>query len=180
MTTEAAPEGTQQSAEALAASPAEHNIAVVRLRAAFPEHVIRAVSMFGSDWAIVPPDLVVGACTLLRNDPETNFTMLVDITATDLLPREPRWEIVYGFLSIPRNTRFRLKVEIGDGPDPLVPSVSSVFHSANWYEREIYDLMGIRFSDHPDPRRILLPEDWQGFPLRFDHPLGGEEVGFTS
>jgi NADH-quinone oxidoreductase subunit C len=180
MVTEAAPNGAQPPAEALAASPAESNIAVVRLRAAFPEARILAVSMYGSDWAVVPPALIVQASTLLRNDPETDFAMLCDITAVDLLPREPRWEVVYSLQSIRRNTRFRLKVEVPDGADPVVPSITSVYRSANWYEREIYDLMGIRFGDHPDMRRIVLPEDWQGYPLRFDHPLGGEEVGFTS
>jgi NADH-quinone oxidoreductase subunit C len=180
MAAQAAPNGVQPAAEALAASPAENNIAVIRLRAAFPDARILAVSMYESDWAIVPSALIVGACTVLKNDPDTDFSMLCDITAVDVLPRDPRWEIVYSFLSIRRNTRFRLKVEEPDGPDPIVPSVSSVYRSANWYEREIFDLMGIKFSEHPDLRRILLPEDWQGYPLRFDHPLGGEEVGFTS
>jgi NADH-quinone oxidoreductase subunit C len=180
MTTEAAPGGATEQVNPLVTSPAEENIAVQRIRAVFPDSPVRAVSMFSTDWAIVEADVIADVCTLLRDDPETRFKMLVDITAVDLLPRTPRWEVVYSLLSLSRNTRFNLKVEILDGPDPIVPSVSSVFRSANWYEREIFDLMGIRFSDHPDLRRILLPDDWQGFPLRFDHPLGGEEVGFTS
>jgi NADH-quinone oxidoreductase subunit C len=106
--------------------------------------------------------------------------MMVDVTAVDLLPVSPRWEVVYQLTSLSRNVRFRLKVEIEDGPDPEVPSITSVYQSANWFEREIFDLMGIRFPGHPALRRILLPDDWQGFPLRYDHPIGGEEVGFTS
>jgi NADH-quinone oxidoreductase subunit C len=168
------------SAEAVVEQPAEANVAVLCLRSAFPDAPIRAVSAYGADWAIVPPDLIVGACQVLRDSPETAFEMLTDVTAVDLLPRTPRWEVVYSFLSLKRNVRFRLKVELDDGPDLVVPSVSSVYVSANWYEREIFDLMGISFSDHPDLRRLLLPEDWQGYPLRYDHPLGGEEVGFTS
>jgi NADH-quinone oxidoreductase subunit C len=180
MTTEAAPGDASEHMDAVAVSPAEANIAVQRLRAVFPNAPIRAASMYGADWAIVPADLIVETARALRNDQDTAFNMLVDITAVDLLPRSPRWEVVYSLLSLTRNVRFNLKVEVVDGPEPAVPSISSVYRSANWYEREIYDLMGIQFIDHPDLRRILLPDDWQGHPLRFDHPLGGEEVGFTS
>jgi NADH-quinone oxidoreductase subunit C len=164
----------------LTESPAEANIAVIRLRAAMPDTPIRAVSMFGQDWAIVPADAIIDACRLLRDDEATRFDSLIDVTAVDLLPVTPRWEVVYQLLSMSRNVRFRLKVEVEDGPDPEVPSVTSAFQTANWYEREIFDLMGIRFPGHPALRRILLPDDWQGFPLRYDHPIGGEEVGFTS
>jgi len=171
---------TSAPAAALTESPAETNIAVVRLREAFPDLPIRAVSMFGQDWAIVPAEAVIDACRLLRDDNQTQFDMMVDVTAVDLLPVSPRWEVVYQLTSLSRNARFRLKVEVEDGPDPEVPSITSVYQSANWYEREIFDLMGIRFAGHPDLRRIVLPDDWQGFPLRYDHPIGGEEVGFTS
>jgi NADH-quinone oxidoreductase subunit C len=180
MTTEAAPGGAPEQIDSVAVSPAESNIAVQRLRLLFPDAPIRAASMYGTDWAIVPAELIVEVTKALRSDPDTRFNMLVDVTAVDLLPRSPRWEVVYNFLSLSRNARFNLKVELADGPEPALPSVSSVYRSANWYEREIFDLMGIQFVDHPDLRRILLPEDWQGHPLRFDHPLGGEEVGFTS
>ena len=161
-------------------SPGEDNIAYRRLRDLFPDANIRAGSAFGQDWAIVPAALIVQACRLLRDDPETGFNQLIDVTAVDMLPRIPRWDVVYSLLSHARNTRFRLKVELEDGPELAVPSVTGVYLAANWYEREIFDLMGIRFGGHPDMRRILLPDDWVGHPLRFDHPLGGEEVGFTS
>ncbi len=166
--------------DAVARTPGENNIAYQRLIASFPDASILASSMFGQDWAIVPGSLVVDAVRLLRDDPALRFNLLVDLTAVDLLPRRPRWEVVYHFASLPRNTRYRLKVEVEDGPDPEVPSVTSIFRGANFYEREVFDLMGIRFSGHPNLTRILLPDDWQGYPLRFDHPLGGEEVGFTS
>jgi len=165
---------------ALTESPAEANLAVVRLRAAFPDVPIRAVSMFGQDWAIVPAEAIVDVCRFLREDDQTKFDALVDVTAVDLLPRSPRWEVVYQLTSLSRNVRFRLKVEVEDTAAPEVPSVTSVYRVADWYEREVWDLFGIRFGGHPNMRRILLPDDWEGFPLRYDHPIGGEEVGFTS
>ncbi len=168
------------SPEAVATSPAENNVAVLALRAAFPGVSIRAVSAFGADWAVVPAGLIVDACRVLRDDPGTTLNVLLDVTAVDLLPRSPRWEVVYSLLSRSRVDRFRLKVEVEDVPNPEVPSVTSIHAGANWFEREVFDLFGIRFSEHPNLRRLLLPEDWQGHPLRFDHPLGGEEVGFTS
>lgn len=169
-----------QADEAVTVSPAEKNIAVQALRAAFPGVSIRCASALGADWAIVPAGLIVEACKVLRDDQATAFTVLLDVTAVDLLPRAPRWEVVYSLLSRPRAARFRLKVELEDVPNPEVPSVTSVHAGANWFEREVFDLFGIRFSEHPNLRRLLLPEDWEGYPLRFDHPLGGEEVGFTS
>jgi NADH-quinone oxidoreductase subunit C len=168
------------NATALTESPAEANSAVIALRAAFPDVPIRAVSMYGQDWAIVPAEAIVAVARFLRDDESLRFDSLVDITASDLLPVAPRWEIVYQLTSMARNVRFRLKVEVEDGPDPEVPSLTPVYLVANWFEREMFDLMGIRFSGHPNLRRILLPDDWQGFPLRYDHPIGGEEVGFTS
>src|SRR6476661_6391681 len=113
---------TTAPAAALTESPAEANVAVVRLREAFPDLPIRAVSMFGQDWAIVPADAVIDACRLLRDDGRTMFDSLIDVTAVDLLPVSPRWEVVYQFMSLSRNVRFRLKVEVEDGPDPEVPS----------------------------------------------------------
>lgn len=177
-TSESLAEG--DTAQAVTVSPAEKNVAVQALVAAFPGVSIRSASAFGADWAIVPAGLIVEACKILRDDPAAGFTVMLDVTAVDLLPRAPRWEVVYSLLSPSRAAWFRLKVEVEDIPNPEVPSVTSVHAGANWFEREVFDLFGIRFSEHPNLRRLLLPEDWQGYPLRFDHPLGGEEVGFTS
>lgn len=173
-------QSTHPETGAITVGEGEKNIAFTTLRAALPDASLRAVSAFGQDWAIVPAAVIVQACRVLRDHAATRFEMLLDVTAVDVLPRAPRWELVYSFLSLARNARYRLKVEIDEGPTPEVATLSSVYAAANWYEREIYDLMGIRFAGHPDLRRILLPDDWQGYPLRFDHPLGGEEVGFTS
>ena len=112
----------------------------------------------------------------LRDTPELAFHVLIDATAVDFLPREPRYEIIYlllspgvaGYGDSPK--RLRMKVHV-PGHDPRVPTLSGVWQSANWAEREIYDLFGITFDGHPDLRRILMPEDWEGFPLRRDYPV---------
>jgi NADH-quinone oxidoreductase subunit C len=126
----------------------------------------------------VPADKLVEASTFLRDDPELDFAMLSWIAGVDWLPREPRFEVVYGLLSLSHHARVTLKVQVGD-EKPRVPSVTSVWPTADWHERETFDFYGIEFTGHPDLRRILLPEDWNGWPLRKDSPLGYEEVAFT-
>jgi NADH-quinone oxidoreductase subunit C len=172
--------GEDAPAGAVVESPAESNIATIVLRERLPHLRVVAYSSYGQDWVVVPAEGIVETLRVLRDDPRTVFDAFIDVTAVDLLPRAPRWEVVYTLLSIRRNARFRVKVEAPDGPTPEVPSATAVYPAANWYEREVYDLMGISFAGHPDLRRIFLPDDWQGHPMRFDHPLGGEEVGFTS
>ena len=126
----------------------------------------------------VPADRLVEVCTFLRDDPELQFTMLASVSGVDYLPRDPRFEVVYHLLSIPKNARFVLKVEVRE-EDPKLPTVTGVWPTANWLERETYDFYGIVFTGHPDLVRILLPEEWVGWPLRKDSPLGYEEVAFT-
>jgi NADH-quinone oxidoreductase subunit C len=127
---------------------------------------------------VVPADRLVEVATFLRDDPELEFAMLSWIAGVDWLPRDPRFEVAYGLLSLTRNQRVTLKVEVAE-ENPRVPSVTSVWPTADWHERETYDFYGIEFTGHPDLRRILLPEDWLGWPLRKDSPLGYEEVAFT-
>jgi len=112
------------------------------------------------------------ACAILRDDRELQFNFLADITGVDWYPNEPRFEVVYHLLSIPRRERLRLKVRLA-GDDPSLESITSVWPSANFFEREIYDLFGVRFSGHPNLRRIMMPEDWEGHPLRKDYPVEG-------
>jgi len=112
------------------------------------------------------------ACTILRDDPTLQFNFLADITGVDWYPNEPRFDVVYHLLSIPRHKRLRLKVRLA-GDDPSVESITSVWPSANFFEREVYDLFGVRFSGHPNLRRIMMPEDWDGHPLRKDYPVEG-------
>ena len=151
-----------------------------RLRVRFPEAAIRrqegpAVRDFTLH---VPADRLVEICTFLRDDPELDFAMLSWIAGVDWMPREPRFEVVYGLLSLSRNARLTLKVGVGE-EKPRVPSVTGVWPTADWHERETYDFYGIEFDGHPNLTRILLPEDWVGWPLRKDSPLGYEEVAFT-
>lgn len=124
----------------------------------------------------VAVEQLLDTCRALRDTPELRFAFLADLLPVDYYPREPRFEIVYllaslgtpGFGETPK--RLRVKVRL-PGTNPAAPSVSSVWPAAGWSEREAFDLFGIHFSDHPDLRRILMPEDWEGFPLRKDYPV---------
>ena len=112
------------------------------------------------------------ACALLRDDPNCPFNFLSDVTCVDRHPSEPRFEVVYHLLSISKKERVRLKVRL-EGSSPVVESVTSVWPAANYFEREVFDLFGVRFTGHPYLRRLLMPEDWEGHPLRKDYPVEG-------
>jgi NADH-quinone oxidoreductase subunit C len=112
------------------------------------------------------------ACALLKDDPACPFNFLSDLTCVDRYPAEPRFEVVYHLLSIPKKERVRLKVRL-ESASPVVESLTSVWPGANFFEREVFDLFGIRFTGHPHLRRILMPEDWEGHPLRKDYPVEG-------
>jgi NADH-quinone oxidoreductase subunit C len=118
------------------------------------------------------PAFLRRACEFLRDAPALRFEFLADLTAVDLYPNEPRFEVVYHLLSLETAERLRLKVQVS-GENPQVDSVVPVWPSANAFEREAFDLFGIRFEGHPYLRRILLPEDWEGHPLRKDYPTEG-------
>jgi NADH-quinone oxidoreductase subunit C len=112
------------------------------------------------------------ACSLLRDENDCPFNFLSDVTCVDWYPSEPRFEVIYHLLSIPNRERVRLKVRLDSG-SPAVDSIMSVWPAANFFEREVYDLFGVRFSGHPYLRRIQMPEDWEGYPLRKDYPVEG-------
>jgi NADH-quinone oxidoreductase subunit C len=118
----------------------------------------------------VSRDEVPAVARALRDRPELAFEFLADVTASDVWPREPRFELVYILVSIQHKLRLRLKVRL-HGSDAHVGTVSGVWPAANWLEREVWDLFGITFDGHPDPRRLLMPEDWDGYPLRKDYPV---------
>jgi NADH-quinone oxidoreductase subunit C len=116
---------------------------------------------------------IVSICGFLKYD--QGFVRLSSVTGVDRHPAEPRFETVYHLHSIDRNERLRLKCRL-PGVDPVIESVTSVWRAANWYERETFDLFGIRFLNHPDLRRIMMPDDWEGHPLRKDYPVTGSRV----
>jgi NADH-quinone oxidoreductase subunit C len=118
----------------------------------------------------VSRDHVLDVARVLRDTPDLRFAFLAELTAVDVWPREPRFEVVYVLVSIEHRLRLRLKVRL-HGADAHVATVSGIWPAANWLEREVWDLFGIVFDGHPDPRRLLMPEDWDGFPLRKDSPV---------
>ncbi len=126
---------------------------------------------------VVSPQQIVDVCLALRD--EFNFELLAEQTAVDYWPAQtPRFHIVCRLRSLKHNLIFGLRVPL-DGNAPSIPSLVPVYANANWFERELWDMFGIHFDGHPDMRRLIMPADWEGHPLRKDYPLGYEEVQFT-
>ncbi len=117
-------------------------------------------------------DSIVEAGKFLRDNSDLKFNQLTDVTCVDWYPSEPRFEVVYQLFSISRKARLRLKVRLA-GSDTRISSVISVWPSCNFFEREVFDLFGIQFEGHPYMKRIMMPEDWKGHPLRKDYPVEG-------
>ena len=117
----------------------------------------------------VPAAHLVDTCRALRDADPLRFTAIIEVTAADYFPREPRFEVVYHLVSIARRQRVRLKVRVPGGGS--LPTVQTVWKGAAWLEREVWDMFGIVFVGHPDLRRLLMPEDWEGHPARKDYPV---------
>ena len=131
----------------------------------------------GDPQAVISTENIVAASQKLRDNFE--FALLSTITATDYgVDASPRFHVVYIFNSISKNLQLMVRVPV-DGAKPTIPTLTEVFHNANWRERELWDMFGIHVEGHPDLRRILMPDDWEGHPLRKDYPLGYEEPQFT-
>lgn len=131
----------------------------------------------GEAHVFVKPEQIVDVVTALRDT--HGFELMSALTAVDYWPQEePRFHVIYQMTSVTKNLSIQVRVPLA-ATSPEVPTVSGVFASANWRERELWDMFGIRFEGHPDLRRILMPEDWEGHPLRKDYPLGYEEPQFT-
>jgi len=124
----------------------------------------------GMPTIVVRPERLVEVCRSLRDAPALRFIVCLDVTAADHFPADPRFDLVYHLTSPERRLRLRLHV-YADGASPRVPTVSGVWPSANWQEREVYDLFGIVFEGHPDLRRLIMPDEWEGHPLRKDFPV---------
>ncbi len=125
---------------------------------------------------LVPSEKIVSACQWMHSG---GFELLSAMTAVDYWPQEdPRFHVIYVFTSLSKNQTLFLRVPV-PGLNPSLPSISSIYRNADWREREIWDMFGIKFVGHPDLRRILMPAEWEGHPLRKDYPLGYEEPQFT-
>jgi NADH-quinone oxidoreductase subunit C len=125
---------------------------------------------FGELTVTIAPDRLLETCRFLKDS--LRFERLSTMTAVDRYPSEPRFEVVYHLHSISRNERVRLKCLLA-GQNPEIDSATAVWRSANWHEREAFDMFGIQFRNHPELRRILMPDDWEGYPLRKDYPVAG-------
>ena len=125
---------------------------------------------------VIPREKIVAACEQVKTD---GFELMSALTAVDYWPQEdPRFHVIYQFTSVSKNLWLQLRVPV-PGVNPTIPTVSGVYQNANWRERELWDMFGIKAEGHPDLRRILMPADWEGHPLRKDYPLGYEEPQFT-
>ena len=168
-----AEEKPKEAPKKLEAADASEHPWVRSIRAALPDTVLSAKEFAGQVTVTVTRESIARVARHLRK--AEDFKYCVDVTAVDWRNREPRFDVVYHFYSFSKNARIRVKCGAGDGED--VPSIASVFLAANWPERETYDMFGIRFSGHPDLRRILTWEGFEGHPLRKDFPVEGINTG---
>jgi NADH-quinone oxidoreductase subunit C len=140
------------------------------------EFGVNATEYRGDVSLVLPAEKIVAACQKLQT---LGFELLSALTAVDYWPEEqPRFHAVYEFTSVSKNLRLEIRVPV-PGIHPTLPTVSHIYRNANWRERELWDMFGIQAEGHPDLRRILMPADWEGHPLRKDYPLGYEEPQFT-
>ncbi len=159
-------------------SKIENAVVLDRLRAAFPDDIQSAQDARGELSVTIRPDAILDVAQFLRDDAELRFAFLESLCGVDYLGRTPRFEVVYHLLSHHNHQRICLKVGLPER-SPMVASLTGLWSSANYQEREAFDMFGIIFEGHPSLERILMPDDWQGYPQRKDVPLGAEEVAFT-
>jgi len=146
---------------------------IKKLEERFKDSIVDIKTFRGETTLTVSKKYIYEICKFLYSDPELMFNMLTDLCGVDYFPQTPRFEIVYHLYSFKNNQRIRLKTKVEEGESVL--SVESIWKAANWYEREVYDLFGINFENHPDLRRILLWDGFEGHPLRKDYPLEGPD-----
>ncbi|WP_183353534.1 MULTISPECIES: NADH-quinone oxidoreductase subunit C [Geomonas] len=151
---------------------AENNRAVVKLQERFADSVLESKEFRGETTVVVKKEKILEVLKCLKQDLGYNF--LTDVTAVDYLGQEPRFMVVYHLYSIPNKERIRIKAPVTES-DCTIDSACALWKTADWLEREVYDLMGIRFNNHPNMVRILMTDDWVGHPLRKDYPLQGPD-----
>ena len=145
------------------------NVAIQALRAALPNAIVDGKFDRGELTLVIAPDQIRAACRTLQ---QAGYNFFEDLTCVDWYPVEPRFQVTYHILSHKLKERVRLHAMVGD-LDPSIDSITSVWPAANFYEREVWDLFGVRFNGHPGLRRIMMPEEWEGHPLRKDYPVEG-------
>jgi len=148
------------------------NPVVAKLRSWSANAIEEVIEYRGDTTIVVPRKVLRSVAEQCRDTEELKFNLLTDATCIDRYPLEPRFELNYQLISIPLKQKLRIRVKLS-GNDPVVDSLFPVWKGANWLEREIFDMFGIQFTGHPDLRRILLPDDWEGHPLRKDFPVEG-------
>lgn len=149
-----------------------------KINAALPDAIEEVLDFRGERTFVIRQDQLIAVCQMLRDDEALRYNFLSDICADDIYPDFPRFAVNYHLYSLPNNHRLRLRVLVED-PDEGPETVASIWPIATWLEMEVWDLMGVRFQGNSSLRRLFLPEDWQGHPLRKDYPLGYEEVQFS-
>lgn len=157
-------------------APAESGIQteLAKIRSAHSEAILSVEEDPGRGmyWVTIKPRSITAVAKQLRDDPALDFKLLCDLTCVDRPDEDLRFTVIYNLYSVTRNRRIFLRVRAG--LEDRVPTLSGVFANANWAEREVYDLFGVSFDGHPDLRRIMMPDDWDGHPLRKDYPIVGK------
>ena len=149
----------------------QEELLVSKIRERFASSIEETTVYCGEVTHVVKVDALLDVCRFIKSEKDLKMDWLSDVVGVDYHPRTPRFEVVYHFYSITNKHRLRLKVRIADGEN--VPTVTDMWGAANWAEREVYDMYGIKFDGHPDMRRIYMAQDWDGYPLRKDYPLRG-------
>jgi NADH-quinone oxidoreductase subunit C len=166
-----APPEDKPAAPEPAAPPPPTSPLLDRLRAKFPAAIREVAEHLGEITVLLKSDDLVEVCRFLKDDPETDLKYLSNLCGLDYPDRDERFEIVYHPYSVSRNHRIHLKIRVRENEE--APSVTPVWRTANWQEREVFDMYGVRFQGHPDLTRILMPDNWRGHPQRRDYPLEG-------
>lgn len=144
--------------------------ALERLKEAFGDAVLETHAYLGNETAVVARERIAEVIRFLRDTPGLEFNFMMDLAGADYPGRAERFEVIYHLYSLRNKKRVRIKVRCPE-PDPVVPTITSLYKAANWFEREAYDMFGIKFSGHPNLKRLLMFEEFEGWPLRKDYPV---------
>jgi NADH-quinone oxidoreductase subunit C len=153
------------------------NLTLKKLKANFADSILEVIEYRGQLSITLKKEDLPLICKFLRDEPELKYNFLSDVCGVDYPLREKRFDVIYNLYSLPFRWRVRLKIKLAEGES--VFSVTPIWSGANWLEREVFDMFGVKFDNHPDLRRILMPDDWEGHPLRKTYPLTIEEIAFS-